>query len=320
MKKIFIIYIAAIAVINIFLFKSTASSAEITVGGSAGYSWWEPVWKTGKMKMPGAIMSLPAFIRVNYDFGPQFQSTNTYFYGPFFSIKFINRIEISLNFNYKKNNLEASYLTQQDTVQYSKFDFISENYNINSYLGIYFIRYLKLFIGIKADITKTTGKFEFIGLSNPSYKKGDMNDEMIYHAPVIGLSFSIPIKNYYSITIDLPGFIAIGSDKFKFKEKFTTNINNISIMYTPDGKFLGFGFSPSISMKFLLPGINIGFILSFKYQVIQLIQKESEISFFRLNGELDHNYGINFSFTYTFSTRHSRIRQIWMPHPEYIYD
>jgi hypothetical protein len=307
------ILIAVLATLLCLAFPFQARAVDLSVGGTALFSWWDPAWSNGKM-----IIYTPDLIKIPDNYAPRYKILQSYLYGPDLSIRFLRNFEISTSFRYAQEKTEGTgwgYVPQPGR---RKIEMSFDRYDVYARAGYYVLDCIMPYAGLRVELLKQ--KVEYTQASYYFmlyYMHASLKGETLKFTPEIGLHFAIPASPFFTFLVDCAVIFQSGSDTLKYQNMYDQWKYQFSYAPIPVGKYYAAGCNLAIAARINIPTINTSFTVGAQYRMLGYIQNTKDRGLFNLNGAIDHSGGITCSAMYTFSLADRKGKGVWMPYPSY---
>ncbi len=260
-----------------------SEAADLSVGLTSYYAYYEPCWK----KFYTDLNVEPALLL-----------------GPVFNLSFHDNWSVSFLFIYSQKQFSASYTdsgthipgASADTGNYSiRYRSDVARYDSSLAIGYSFDNY-KIFGGIKSASALTENDIilkESTNVTNAdsSYSYNSSNTPL---GLVAGAGFTYPVTDELFITGNGSLLYSVSSIKIK-------TVETIERPEFDENKFYdyhGFGGNGVLQLSYMVSSINTTFSIGGRYEILYLIDVAGDP--YEISGERDMYYGIIFSAIYTF--------------------
>lgn len=287
-----------------FLTPPKVYAADITVGATTWYAWWDGKYEHAKHDA-GIINELVNDTAT----GPAF------LYGPVLSFKFSENFNLTFVFLYgefdqsdSRHLLSAAFdITAMTNTIYKRRDGdIALNYRVNDYL--------KVFAGIKYMAYKAKFSSKVINTGNME-EEYIGSKEPVGYGPGLGLNCAFPVIDNLFVLATLSGFYLRGSEEGHLE--IIDSVNPLIVGKHLNDKFdyKEYGINSNLSIAYYITNISTIISLGARLQYFKtdcgnikdLIQSATDLAFPSLfpvsyNGnKINRIYGITLTATYNFS-------------------
>lgn len=293
------IIIKTVLFIIIALVPRLSYSMDISVGATAWYSKWEPMWDENFSTLfDPDTAGIEEKHLTNMD--------PALLYGPVISVRFLGnwRVSSSLLYgNYTSNTISLKYEDPDTYAGESEMDIKKLDHDTT--LTYSFFRYFSIFAGYKFQYYKFT-KDWYSSFPTTYILTRNLKSQSI--GPGMGLGVTIPLADGFAILVNISGIMLFMEMEDKW-EPYSTKTGYPTYNYSMTAR----GFSTSFSLAYYVSKLNITFVTGFKYQYLKFQQNSvsgtdpATLTSEDIRRPKDYNntedvfLGINLAILYSFS-------------------
>jgi hypothetical protein len=290
-----------------------AEAVEIGVGGTVLFNWWNPAWNNGRF-----VLYSPERIKIIDTHAPKYPIMQQFMYGPDISIRFLRNWEICPSFRYGTSSTSGANMSIYP-FGYRVLKISIKRHDIYANAGYYILEYLKIFIGLRAEIFDYNTNYRHLdfGGTTPNFFIVNVEGKLLHFTPELGIHFAVPVTRLFTFLCDISGTFMSGSDKSKYKNAYDRNGPNFAFSKIPTARYYAVGCNASLALQINIPVIDTSVSLGGYYRVTRYIQKTTDRGLFDYDSSHDHNFGASCSASYNFTFNSHQQPRLWMPRPEY---
>ncbi len=305
--------LAAITLLLILPIPLPAEGVDIEIGATTAYNRWDPAWNNEKI-----IMYPPDMIKIVDTNAPSYPPLEFASYGPHLAVRFAGQWELSSSFHYGFVSTKGGGVALIPDLVYRRFKYAIKLYDVHAGLSYLLFDMMKLFAGVRTEITDYTVSYRHSRLYLPvEVFRTTMEGRSLHFTPEIGIGVVVPISPILGIHASLAGTFQSGSQKANYKNSFSQSGPEFKMQRIPAARYYGIGLNSSISLRCAIPVINTTISFGGFYRLLRYMQKSSRRGIHDLDGSLDQIFGCSASVSYHFSFAEKKSHRVWIPRPRY---